>query len=208
MTAKKIRPLNDEEDDQNQQKNDLPHYLQSTNDFSKKLSIHHLTNPSWTTNTVEDLRQLAILQHKMADIYFQKELYEIYLKAGKGQWETEESGQTMVDRCMWPVHINKMIHHRTEDEQKRCEILVHEYLAKFNQTIEQYQNEFDQKKNSLKDLTDDNLITTIQTLVQQYSIRPLQMMFNYKKTILECNYDSEILEREFLRLKPNEYQVK
>ncbi|CAF1060800.1 unnamed protein product [Didymodactylos carnosus] len=41
------------------------------------------------------------------------------------------------------------------NEQNICETMVHEYLEELNNIIEQYQNEFDRKKNYLIDYTDD-----------------------------------------------------
>jgi hypothetical protein len=166
---------------------------------------------------MEDLRQLAILKHKIADINFQKQLWEIYLKSGTGQWETQESSQTSVDRRLWPMHVKKLVPSRinvidrnqANDEQKICETIVNEQLEAFNKAIEQYQNEFDRKKNSfMYSIIHAQIVETIETFVQQHGIRPLQMKFNHTVTLLECNYDAEILEREFLRLQPTEYQVK
>jgi len=93
------------------------------------------------------------------------------------------------------------------DQQKICETIVHEYLEELNSIIEQYQNEFNKKKKDLIGYTDD-MDKKMEAFVQQNGIRPLQMKLDYQIAILEYDYDAEILEREYLRYNPTEYQVK
>jgi len=197
VASKKIRILDDKKDQ-------IPEYLQATNKSFDKIMTHHIMNTA-TTITVEDLRQLAILKHKIAVINIDKELWTVYLKSGTGQWKTPESGKTNVDRRIWPIQVKKMMSSKKSntivtreerDEEKICETIVHEYLEELNNIIEQYQNEFDKKKNYLMGYIDDNLEKEIETFVQQHSTRPLQMKLNYEIALLEYDYDVEIVERE------------
>jgi hypothetical protein len=215
--SKKIR-LEDDENEK-QKKDEIPEYLKSTNKIFDQILTDHIIS-GFITITMEDLRQLAILKHKIADMNLRKKLWTIYLKSGTGQWETQESGKTTVDRRIWPAQVKKMIsspssnntidisEESDDDEQKKYETRVHQYLDELNNTMEQYQNEFDKKKNDLMDYYTDDIEKAIETFVQQHGVRPLQMKLDYKIAILEYDYDMEILEREYLRLKPTEYQVK
>ncbi len=137
------------------------------------------------------------MKHKIVDTNLHKQLWTIYLKAGTGQWETQETSrhQTNVDRRLWPMHVKKMIPSRVDligrnqiyNEHQICETIVHEYLEKFKHTIEQYQNEFNRMKNSLP----IEIVKKVEKFVRRYGVRPLQMLFNHRMTILECNYDAE-----------------
>jgi len=218
IVSKKIR-LDDDVDNQNQKKDEIPEYLKSTNKIFDQILADHSIN-GFITITNEDLRQLAILKHKIADLNLRKQLWTIYLKSGTGQWETQESGKTTVDRRIWPTQLKKIIsspssnntidisEESDDDEQKKYETRVQQYLEELNNTMEQYQNEFDKKKNDLMDYYTDDIEKAIEKFVQQHGIRPLQMKLDYKIAILEYDYDMEILEREYLQLKPTEYQVK
>jgi hypothetical protein len=221
IVSKKIR-LDDDVDNQNQKKDEIPEYLKSTNKIFDKILADHSIN-GFITITNEDLRQLAILKHKIAHNNLRKELWTIYLKAGTGQWETQESIKTTVDRRIWPMQVKKMmssplpssssniitidISGEEIDEQKICETKVYEYLEELNNTLKQYQNELDKKKNDLMDFYTDDIEKAIEKFVQQHGIRPLRMTLDYKIAILQYDYDMKILEREYLQLKPTEYQV-
>ena len=97
VASKKIRIV----DNKKNKKDQIPEYLQPTNNAFDKIMKDHILN-SATTITVEDLRQLAILKHKIAITKLDKDLWTVYFKSGTGQWETLESKKTNVDRRLWP----------------------------------------------------------------------------------------------------------
>ena len=74
--------------------------------------------------------------------------------------------------------------------------------------IVQYENELDEKKNELKDDYNDDIEKAIETLIEQHCSQPLRMKLNGGIVLLEYNYNTQILEREYLQHKPTEYQVK
>ena len=133
IILKKIRLWDDNHEDQN---DEIPVYLQSTDKIFHQILANHRMNSSVTTITTEDLRQLAILKHKMAVINIDKELWTIYFKSGTGQWERQTSGKTSVDRRIWSMPVKKMMSDaidisQGEDEQKIYETIVHQYLEEF-----------------------------------------------------------------------------
>ena len=209
VTSKKIRIVDEKKDE-------IPAYLQTNNKYFDKIMTDHFMNSVSTIN-MEDLRQLAILKHKIVHNTLRKKLWKIYLKSVTGQWETQTSSKTSVDRRIWPMEVKKKMPQKKSnttniseerDQQKICETIVHEYLEELNSTIEQYQNEFDKKKNYLMNYIDDDIEKLIETFIQQHGIPSLQMKLNYKITTFEYDYDAEILDREYLRLKPTQDQVK
>jgi hypothetical protein len=206
----------DDNDNDENQKDDIPDYLKATNKIFDKMIIEHNIHKNLTTITIEDLRRLAILKHKIVLSSFRKKLWLVYLKLGTGQWETQKSRKTSVDRRIWPTEVKKLMLSKKSnaisinegrDVHTICEILVHEYLDELNCVSEQSQQEFNTKKNDFMDYTDD-IDKIIETFIQQHAVRPLQMKFDYKIAILEYDYDAEILDREYSQLEPTKYQVK
>ncbi|CAF3650426.1 unnamed protein product, partial [Adineta steineri] len=211
IVSKKFRSLEeDDEDDDGDEKEKLPTYLQSTSTFLNKFMTDDIINRISTTITIEDLRQLAILKHKISMISIRQQLWTIYLKSGMGQWKTDESHRIDVDRRLWPDEVRtimllKLNNNNNQDEQKLCEEIVHKYLERFTQAMNYYCEEFTKRKNNLIGFTDE-IEKSIETFVQQHGIQSQQMKLNYKTTILKYGYDDQILQREYLRTNPTKYQ--
>ena len=94
------------------------------------------------------------------------------------------------------------------DEQNICENIVHEGLQDIDKTIEQYQFDFVEKKKCLIGFTDE-MEQAIETFIEQYGdIQSFRMKGNYKIAIFEYDYDAELLEREYRRLQPIQYEVR
>jgi hypothetical protein len=94
-----------------------------------------------------------------------------------------------------------------EDQHHAYEELVHCRLQEMNEKIEQYQIQLDEMKSGLIGFT-STMEEVIDTYIQQYGIKPLQMKRDHKIALLEYDYDAEILQRKYLQENPNEYQVK
>ena len=145
----------------------------------------------------------------------------MYFNLGTGQYQTEETRRiTNVDQRIWPLAIKKIfssstsnrqnstMNRVTTDEQHEMyKNRIQEYLNELNAIIEQLQDEFVQKKTRFIDDYSMDLDKILEDFVYQYGIRPFQMKMEYKLTLLKYEYDAELLEREYVRLKPTEYQV-
>ena len=73
--------------------------------------------------------------------------------------------------------------------------------------IERYQQLFDEKKNSLTELT-STMEESIEEYVQNYGIRALKLKHDLKITLVKHDYDAEILRRKYMHKQPNEYRVR
>jgi hypothetical protein len=210
IASKKFRTLDDSENVKEQ----IPEYLQETNESFNEIMLGKVIN-STTTITVEDLRQLAILKHKIVVINMDKELWTVYLKSGTGQWETSESRKTNVDRRIWPecvktIMLSELGGTTNGDEayqQNLCEEIVSERLQDIKETIVQYQIELDGNKDCLPGFADE-MEKVIDAFIGQYGVQSLQMKHNYEIAIFQYDYDAELLEREYLRFKPTKSQVR
>ncbi|CAF4419094.1 unnamed protein product [Rotaria magnacalcarata] len=79
-------------------------------------------------------------------------------------------------------------------------------VMEMNEKIQYHQNQFNEKKNNLIDFT-SNIEQTIRSFVQKHGVKPLEMKRNLKIAMTNHDYDSEILRRQYLQEKPNEYQI-
>jgi hypothetical protein len=169
--------------------------------------------------SINDIQQVAILKHNIADLDIQKQISTIYLRSGTGKLREPEVELIAVDRRVWPIQVKSAVSaqpsnmSRTtmemneEDQHHAYEELVHCRLQEMNEKIEQYQIQLDEMKSGLIGFT-STVEEAIDTYIQQYGIKPLQMKRDHKIALLEYDYDAEILQRKYLQENPNEYQVK
>jgi hypothetical protein len=169
--------------------------------------------------SINDIQQVAILKHNIADLDIQKQISTIYLRSGTGKLREPEVELIAVDRRVWPIQVKSAVSpqpsnmSRTtmemneEDQHHAYEELVHCRLQEMNEKIEQYQIQLNEMKSGLIGFT-STMEEVIDTYIQQYGIKPLQMKRDHKIALLEYDYDAEILQRKYLQENPNEYQVK
>ena len=204
--AKKNRVAHDHLNEQEP----IPEFLQRNNAlFDQMITRHTMSNT--TSIPLEDLRQLAILKHKIAIANTENETWKFYLKLGIGQWQTLESVRTNVDRCFWAMPVktaaSALLISTCMDTHKLYEYTANEYLAKLDRSIEQYRTEVVHIKDSLMNLP-AGLEKAIDRFVQYHAIEPLHIKVNDKRAMLECDYHAQLLEREYQRLHPTDDQVR
>ena len=73
--------------------------------------------------------------------------------------------------------------------------------------IERYQQLFDEKKNSLTELT-STMEESIEAYVQNYDIRALKLKHDLKITSVKHDYDAEVLRRKYMHEQLNECQAR
>ena len=110
----------DNDNDTHEQHNEeqIPDYLQATNkSFCQFISNNKLAVME------HDVQQLAILQHKIVMINFDKTLWNIYLKSSTGQWQTEENQKVknVLNRRLWPIEVKKDACIEIEQTNDKCQ---------------------------------------------------------------------------------------
>ncbi|CAF2260260.1 unnamed protein product [Rotaria magnacalcarata] len=164
--------------------------------------------------SMEDIRTLMILKHRISTSHMEKKQWMIYLKSGTGQWTTKESIKTNVDRRVWPLQVKRLITEKMatldtyeiHDEHALGEMIVNQRLQELNQKIEEYAMIFNTMKTVCFGWT-ETMDEIIDTFVQQHSIVPFASKLNYKLTLWEYDYDDQLLQREYFRYQPTEYQI-
>ena len=191
---------------QEQQDKTIPGYLQTTNtSFDDFMANDRLP--------LDDLRQMALLKHKIAESTTEKDLWNIYLKLGLGQWETPESRRTTataIDRRYWPLEVKTAAaatsSSSSQSTQDRYEHSVHQRLDALTATVERDQMEYRERQKSGVHVTDETE-RAIEAFVQHYGMPLLRAQVNRGIALVEYEYEVDLLEREFRRLQPTEYQV-
>ncbi|CAF4455542.1 unnamed protein product [Rotaria socialis] len=180
--------------------------------FNKFIMDHK--NKHTILMSMEDIRTLMILKHRIATSHMEKRQWMIYLKSGTGQWATKESVKTHVDKRVWPLQVKKLITEKMatlntyeiHNEYTLGEMIVNQHLQELNQKIEEYAMIFNTMKTVCFGWT-DNMDEIIDTFVQQHSIVPFAVKLNYKLTLWEYDYDDQLLQREYFRCQPTAYQI-
>ena len=189
--------------DQEQNDETVPDYLQTTNS-SLDIVMANQRLP------LDALRQMALLKHKIAEGTMEKERWNVYLKLGLGQWETQESRRVTVstiDRQYWPVKVKlAAVATSNRSSNDTHEHDIDQRLETLTTTLEHHRMVYRERQQSLIDFTDDTE-QAIDAFVQHYGVPLLRAQQNYRIPLVEYEYDVELLEREFLRMQPTEYQV-
>ncbi len=173
------------------------------------------------------LRQMAFFIHQIAHFNKLHDLWSTYLRAGIGslkddkEEEEEEQQQQQhdvskqIDRRYWSNDVKSIIQEKLdlyplniteEDKHIACQDIVYQHLHEYRKKIQLYEHQLNEKKKDFNHWT-FTIEKAIQTFVQQYGIIPLQMKSNNKIVILTCEYEDQILERQYQQQKPTVYQV-
>jgi hypothetical protein len=97
--------------------------------------------------SINDIQQVAILKHNIADLDIQKQISTIYLRSGTGKLREPEVELIAVDRRVWPIQVKSAVSaqpsnmSRTtmemneEDQHHAYEELVHCRLQEMNEKL-------------------------------------------------------------------------
>ena len=210
----------------------LPNYLSIKNRFFIAMARNILKTNS--TITIDDIQQLALFIHQKAVIHSRRELIKVYLLSIMGKLQQTDYDSMDIDRRFWPIQVQSLLLNRRKsssttadtaatttitttsttvtdmistEEQLACQNTLQEQLREMKEEIERYQQLFDEKKNSLTELT-STMEESIEAYVQNYGIRVLKLKHDFKMTLVKHDYDAEILRRKYMHEQPNEYQVR
>ena len=212
----------------------LPNYLSIKNRFFIAMARNILKTNS--TITMHDIEQLALFIHQKAVIHSRRELIKVYLLSIMGKLQQTDYDSMDIDRRFWPVQVQSLLLNRRKsssstttntaatttittttsttvtdmistEEQLACQNTLQEQLREMKEEIKRYQQLFNEKKNSLIDLT-STIEESIEAYVQNYGIRALKLKHDLKMTLVKHDYDAEILRRKYMYEQPNEYQVR
>ena len=178
----------------------IPHYLSQESKSFEQL----LEQASLKSNSIEELRQLAIRIYQISIIDLQKMLWTTYWKAGTGKLKSnhQTNDDHHISPSLWPIEIQRMMKERiNKTDDASCLAFVTEHLSALDKEINQYQSELMIQKNQWF-----NYIQIIETFVRQ-GLEPIRMEIEHQIALVQYNYNDYVLELEYLRYNPTQYQV-
>ncbi|CAF2989680.1 unnamed protein product [Rotaria sp. Silwood2] len=194
------------------QSNKIPNYLSNKNKSFQKLIKEILSTMITSRTTVssvpsqneQDLRDMAILIHRIKSEQIFQSLWMTYLKSGTGQLKVDPIGPSV-----WPLQVRTIVKQANKtgsNENVTCMALVKDRLHEFNVRIQQYQTELDIYKYRLQG-NRETIYQTIETFIQQY-LETLRKKIEHKIILVQYDYNDRVLELEFLQQNPSEYCIK
>ena len=192
-----------------QQFDTIPTYLSSNNDGFRKLvneiSTMMTTAATATTSlaeslhTEDDVRQIAMITHKIISTQLFQSLWMAYQKSGTGQLNMNQTGP-----LIWPLTVKSSLKKpiaADANEDDLCMALVMTRLYAFAERIQNYQTELDKYTICLRG-DREAIHQTIQRFLQ-HTLENLRRKIEHKITLVQYDYNDRVLALEFLQLKPS-----
>ena len=183
----------------------IPNYLSNMNpSFQTKM---HCILPS--TIDLEDLRNVAILVHKIVSIEIIQSLWIVYKKSGTGNLSFTLSLPKQVDRNVWPKEVQSLVKKSpvsSTNQYDLCLTMVNYCLNELSSKSNQYRHELNVLTSRLRNYS-RSLEYTIEKFVQENLQQTLRMKIDQEITLIEYYYTDQILQRAYLTQNPTEKQV-
>lgn len=196
--------------------NEMPEYLSASNrEFDK--FFNPLLLKTANAMSIEDIRQVALLCHKMAMLDLHKLLWGAYFCSGTGKitFENQQQPTASSTLSIWPEEVKStmMIKGATNDtnetviDNNDCLNFVHKTLRDFNDRFEQYQTQLHEKQDLLPHFTEE-MQEAIAQFIEHEGLASHLIQIKIKVAAVEYTYKDRVIEAEFLQLNPNDHQVR
>ena len=183
----------------------IPDYLCATNPSLEKTISSIL--PS--SVDLEDLRNIAILMHKMMSIELVHRLWIIYRQAGQGELQSNlVINATTSDIKFWSKEVRSLVRQSTiqyHDEDDACLYFVNHCLHDLNNKNQQYQHELNLKTSRLYGYN-RSLEYTIEKLIKK-NLESMRIQTDEQIALVQYHSTEQILQHTYLTQNPNENQV-
>jgi hypothetical protein len=187
----------------------IPDYLSSENQtFENKI---HSIRP--LTINMEELREAAILMHKIMTIDIIQSLWIVYRKSGIGDLPCTLPINYQYDTKIWPKEVQSLmklqqsqIPKYINEHDNPCLTFVNYCLHDLEDKNAQYQRELNMKTSRLIDYT-CSLKYIIEEFVQQ-GLQSLRTEIDQQIALVQYDYTDSLLKRAYLAQNPNENQVR
>ena len=208
-TCKKIKQVDKKLEDL------IPNYLSATS----QSWMQFIEKQTWLKNNAtkneEDLRQIAILMHKLAVNNLQKDLWMTYIKSGTGRLKQPEVNETFIPSPrIWPVKVKSFIlpkrittNMSSEDEDNACLDVVDRFMCELNSKCEHYQQQLMEKKTSFIGYT-DVIEKGLQMFIEQQAIQFLRWKCELKQALVYNEYQDQMFQLKYRQHNPSEYHVR
>jgi hypothetical protein len=229
IQKKKRTNIDDDDDDSPQEIDQMPKYLLAKNKLFDRMIEQNISLTTTHSMTIEDLRQIAFFIHYLNFYTILYDLWSVYLKAGTGQLRVNDEEVVLKNenpsinnhRPYWSKHVlssfiseqdRRRRRRRREDadeQQLTYELLVGHRLSQYQDKIEHYQKQLDEKKS--RHLLDD-FTPIIEEKLQLFIEEQDEISSHRKKchhaiTMLHYDYNDQLLQDQYQEENPTDYQV-
>ncbi len=167
--------------------------------------------------TIEDLREIAVLEHKLALLKLEMSLWTTYLRSGTGKLIEDRPATTrrVHDLSIWPKKLKSMIKANSNVDPSTKNIThdtylnyVHRRLDQFREQTISYQTQLTERKQYFNhDLTLE-MEKAIENFVEHYGITLNRIVIEGEIAFLHYDYKDRLIESHFYQQTPDEEQVK
>ncbi|CAF1336806.1 unnamed protein product [Adineta steineri] len=184
--------------------NEIPSYLSKTNQlFDKKIrSILP------TTNSLEQLRSIAILMYKIICIDMIRSLWIVYQKSGMGELQTNLQSINQLNRKVSPKEILLLLNENEIvdiNQDNACSTLINHCLCQLTDKSEEYRRELRLNTTQISNYT-PTMEYIIEKFVEQGLIG-LRIEIDCQIILVEHDYIDNILKQQYLAQNPTSTQI-
>ena len=174
--------------------------------------IHQALSTTATSNSIEDLREIAILMYRLMSNQYLHSLWSAYSMSGMGQLTSLPNHPPVhhaIHPQVWPVEVKmKAKQNITAEttEHEACLALVNRRLQELDGKTKQYRMELDIQKNRCHRCT-PIIQQAIRKFVEQ-GFDGERLRIEHKIHLVQYDYAERVLELEYLAQYPTDEQVR
>lgn len=185
---------------------EIPHYLRADSESFQKFILSFLSKT--IEKHSEDLRQIAIVMHKILLLEKVDNLWLIYRKSGMGIIKLPKHFMHL-RRKIWPFNVRVLVQqilNTADPDHNTYQLFVDYCLERLQNKSEACFNELNNRINSLANSI-PNMESIIETFVRRHFIDE-SLEYDCQIALVQYHYIDELIKYYYLASNPDEKQVK
>ncbi|CAF1478396.1 unnamed protein product [Adineta steineri] len=209
--------------------NNLPSYLSTNQKLFEETILPYIPKNTGMF-IMEDLREIARLEHELKLSYLNFYLWRTYLHSGTGHsFDNEDNDlqpwqatvhrirdeRSRVPLCIWPEKLKLIVRADPDFKIKpgqfisdKCIDYVKRKIQDFRAQYDSYKDQLKEKKEQLRPNLTLDLEDKIKTFVEQYGIALHRIKIESQKVIIKYDYYDELIDRDFRHERCYAVQIK
>ena len=203
----------------------MPRYLSNSNQTFEDI-INPTLQKSANTVNIEDLRQIALLEHKLKLVDLNTSLWTTYLRSGTSKLNEDEQHPLQAaaagittslvrsNLSIWPEELKStMLADRNENfkaneiDYDKCLNYVMKMLRSFREQNNYYQLRLKERKQRLNNCFTLEIGEVINSFVEEYGIRSHRLQIESKIAAIKYDYKDRLSEFDFHQQNPYQDQI-
>lgn len=159
---------------------------------------------------LEDFRQIAICIHHIKYNEILYSLWNIYLKSGLGELQSQDQSLYPLNPSVWPIPIKSSVKNSVRqgiNEHDACLVYVQNRLRELEKDIQQSQMNLKNQTKRLPNYSSSSIAQAIDEYVEN-KLSNLRGKVHHKIQLVHYDYKERILEEQYLQRNPTEAQVR